>query len=199
MKTELGYYKPLDTVLQWYNNEPKDEKTLFKSALQDYPREVDKDIFGIEIGVLDGETSRFFLSLNDDINLIGIEPFVPDSMEASLIGSEDKVNANVAPYKNRWGLIKDFSYNVSERFQDNSVDFIFIDGDHNYDAVKQDFQLYNPKIKTGGLIFFHDSRMNRGGANFHVGSSKFVDEVIATHNGVKLIGEAFSLTSFIKK
>jgi predicted O-methyltransferase YrrM len=36
------------------------------------------------------------------------------------------------------------------------VDFLMIDGDHRYDGVRRDFELYSPLIGNGGLIAFHD-------------------------------------------
>jgi cephalosporin hydroxylase len=36
------------------------------------------------------------------------------------------------------------------------VDFLFIDGDHTYDGVKRDFELYSPLVARGGMIGFHD-------------------------------------------
>lgn len=36
------------------------------------------------------------------------------------------------------------------------VDFLFIDGDHTYEGVKQDFNDYAPLVAKGGLIGFHD-------------------------------------------
>jgi predicted O-methyltransferase YrrM len=36
------------------------------------------------------------------------------------------------------------------------LDFLFIDGDHAYDAVKTDFLNYRPLVRSGGLIAFHD-------------------------------------------
>lgn len=36
------------------------------------------------------------------------------------------------------------------------VDFLFIDGDHTYEGVKKDFELYSPLVKKGGIIAFHD-------------------------------------------
>lgn len=36
------------------------------------------------------------------------------------------------------------------------VDFLFIDGDHEYDGVKRDFELWSPLVAPGGLIAFHD-------------------------------------------
>lgn len=36
------------------------------------------------------------------------------------------------------------------------VDFLFIDGDHSYEGVKLDYQMYGPLVRPGGLIAFHD-------------------------------------------
>lgn len=36
------------------------------------------------------------------------------------------------------------------------VDFLFIDGDHNYAPAKIDFELYTPLVRDGGLIVIHD-------------------------------------------
>lgn len=44
---------------------------------------------------------------------------------------------------------------VAARF-DGGVDFIFIDGDHTYQGVKEDFEMYRRLINEGGIIAFHD-------------------------------------------
>jgi predicted O-methyltransferase YrrM len=36
------------------------------------------------------------------------------------------------------------------------VDFLFIDGDHTYEGVKRDFEMYSPLVREGGIIAFHD-------------------------------------------
>jgi predicted O-methyltransferase YrrM len=36
------------------------------------------------------------------------------------------------------------------------VDFLFIDGDHSYEGVRRDFELYAPLVRAGGLVGFHD-------------------------------------------
>lgn len=36
------------------------------------------------------------------------------------------------------------------------VDFLLIDGDHSYDGVRRDYELYTPLVREGGLIAFHD-------------------------------------------
>ena len=37
------------------------------------------------------------------------------------------------------------------------VELIFIDGDHTYEGVKKDFELWYPKVVPGGFMVFHDS------------------------------------------
>jgi len=44
---------------------------------------------------------------------------------------------------------------ISKFFPDG-IDVLFIDGDHSYDGVKQDFQDYSPLVKKRGIVAFHD-------------------------------------------
>lgn len=54
------------------------------------------------------------------------------------------------------------------------VDFLFIDGDHAYDGVKSDFEMYSPLVRPGGLIGFHDISAN---ANPACSVDRFWNEV----------------------
>jgi len=36
------------------------------------------------------------------------------------------------------------------------VDFLFLDGDHRYESVRRDFELYEPLVRPGGIIALHD-------------------------------------------
>lgn len=45
---------------------------------------------------------------------------------------------------------------VVEELGGAKVDFLFLDGDHSYEGVKQDFEMYSPLVRDGGLIGFHD-------------------------------------------
>jgi predicted O-methyltransferase YrrM len=47
-------------------------------------------------------------------------------------------------------------HQVQSLFSLEPIDFAFIDGDHTYNGVKSDFQLYGPLVRAGGLIAFHD-------------------------------------------
>jgi len=44
----------------------------------------------------------------------------------------------------------------AEQLGGERLDFLFIDGDHTYEGVKQDFEKYSPHVKEGGIIAFHD-------------------------------------------
>ena len=45
---------------------------------------------------------------------------------------------------------------VKVLLESQKLDFLFIDGDHSYEGVKTDFELYSPLVKKGGIISFHD-------------------------------------------
>jgi predicted O-methyltransferase YrrM len=40
------------------------------------------------------------------------------------------------------------------------LDYLFIDGDHTYAGVKQDFEMYSPLVRSGGIVAFHDIAEN---------------------------------------
>lgn len=44
---------------------------------------------------------------------------------------------------------------------DNQLDFLFIDGDHTYEGVKEDFEMYGSLVKKGGVIAFYDIVFHR--------------------------------------
>jgi predicted O-methyltransferase YrrM len=51
------------------------------------------------------------------------------------------------------------------------IGFLFIDGDHSYESVKNDYENWIGSVEEGGIIAFHDS------INQHWGSAKFVSEL----------------------
>lgn len=59
-------------------------------------------------------------------------------------------------------LIEDYSHNALPEFlkQKRSFDFAFIDGDHRFDAVFNDFFYIDKLLNTGGYVLFHDQLMD---------------------------------------
>jgi len=45
---------------------------------------------------------------------------------------------------------------VKKILNGNQLDFLFIDGDHSYEGVKKDFEMYSSLVRKGGIIAFHD-------------------------------------------
>lgn len=45
---------------------------------------------------------------------------------------------------------------IQGHLQGSSIDFLFIDGDHRYDAVRTDYERYGSLVRRGGLIALHD-------------------------------------------
>jgi cephalosporin hydroxylase len=68
------------------------------------------------------------------------------------------------------------------RLGGRSVDFLFIDGDHSYDGVKCDWELFSPLVAPGGLVAFHDVNEQR-----HPDVVRFWDELKATHDTTELV------------
>lgn len=59
-------------------------------------------------------------------------------------------------------LIRDDSHTketfdkVSNILNGNQLHYLFIDGDHTYEGVKSDFEMYGKLVKSNGIIAFHD-------------------------------------------
>lgn len=53
-------------------------------------------------------------------------------------------------------LIKGWSTDVAKNFADNSLDYIFIDANHQYEFVVEDLKAWVPKVKKGGIVMGHD-------------------------------------------
>jgi predicted O-methyltransferase YrrM len=54
---------------------------------------------------------------------------------------------------------------VRRRLPEGEVDFLFIDGDHSYEGVRRDFELYSPLAAEGCLVAFHDIVQSRPGGH----------------------------------
>jgi predicted O-methyltransferase YrrM len=46
--------------------------------------------------------------------------------------------------------------NIKRILDGRPVDFLFIDGDHTYEGVRRDFEMYGPLVRAGGIVAFHD-------------------------------------------
>lgn len=117
---------------------------------------------GAEVGVLGGDTSEYLLKRFPSLQLYSIDPYVDYSAyehnrtEAHMNKHEVHARTKLAPFGQRSVLLKDFSVPASAQFTDKSLDFVFIDAIHTYEAVSEDLRAWAPKVRVGGLIMGHD-------------------------------------------
>lgn len=117
---------------------------------------------GVEIGVCFAAYSDLILSNPGIFKLYSVDPwvdlngnFVP---ETATIASE-----RLKKYGSRSVIKIGFSLDVVKEFHDNSLDFVYIDGNHSYEATISDISSWWEKIKLGGVLAGHDYK-NRGNA-----------------------------------
>ena len=112
-----------------------------------------------------------------------------DFPKGNIERDENKIQAAIREVKEESG-IEDLNFN-------KKFDYLFIDADHNYEAVKRDFEEWYPKLEVGGFIALHDSAANRGGPYWWDGPSKLADELIETKE-LEYIKTVYTLTLFKK-
>lgn len=61
-------------------------------------------------------------------------------------------NQNLSPFAGYYNPIRSTSVEAASQFDDNSLDFIYIDASHEYIDVKNDIAAWFPKLKKGGTI-----------------------------------------------
>jgi len=121
-----------------------------------------KNLIGAEIGIGEGYHASFFL-LELDIDFV----FLIDShMEFESMGKvwtsevvkkwEENAHMNLDKYKHKIKWMKEKSADAVKFIADNSLDFVYLDGNHDYEFVVKDISLYYPKLKIGGLLSGHD-------------------------------------------
>jgi len=72
---------------------------------------------------------------------------------------EERLNIckqNLEPWSSKTNYIRGYSSEVSDQIEDESLDFIYIDGRHDYVGLLQDLNLYLKKMKPGSIMAGHD-------------------------------------------
>lgn len=63
---------------------------------------------------------------------------------------------NIEPIKEIIKPVRMSSLEASMLYEDNSLDFVFLDASHKYEDVKSDLKAWYPKVKIGGIFAGHD-------------------------------------------
>lgn len=117
---------------------------------------------GVEIGVFKGQFSRQLLTNWDGV-LFMVDPWRPlgdEYIDASNHKNHQNAFAetmeNIKGMEDRGFMLRGLGEEMVHVFRDASLDFVYIDGNHAYDYVKQDIEMWWPKLKPGGLLMGHD-------------------------------------------
>jgi len=113
-------------------------------------------IVAVEIGIADGGTLEHWVRLAPAGSLvIGV-----DSALQFLPGLHVDAGASGNTLYTIRGASRDMLPIVQRIVRDvagrSAIDFLFIDGDHGYEAARSDFELYGGIVAPGGHIVFHD-------------------------------------------
>ena len=114
---------------------------------------------GAELGVRRGDFSADLLNNNPNLHMICVD----------LWGSDPSLNENHdhnSNYKIYLEKTKEFRDRITEHrmllddaaklCEDCMLDFVFIDATHTYNAVRNDYYTWLPKVRMGGLMCGHD-------------------------------------------
>lgn len=128
---------------------------------------------GVELGVEWGTNANLLYQIAKPKHLTLIDVWNnPDPYEATLERFRGKPNVTIRRKRGR---------EVFSEFADSSLDWIFIDANHAYEAVKEDLEQWFPKVKMGGWIIMHDYGMP-------MGVTRAVDEFLEKHNDLHYVG-----------
>lgn len=134
-------------------------------------------------------------AMEKNIELITIDPFVwtrqlPPHTIYKELGRDVKKEDILARFRENiahWGvkviLLQETSASGCRKIEDESVDLLFIDGDHQYHAVKWDILNYGPKVKKGRIFCGHDYQ------KCHLGVREAVDEIFG-ENSFQVLGKS---------
>jgi hypothetical protein len=119
---------------------------------------------GAEIGVAEGRFSAGLLTLCPELSLWAFDDYKPGYKtwmgtewdEDTQSRNKARLMQTVRQFTPRLTFVEKSSLEAAAWLEDASLDFVFIDADHSYEAVKADIAAWWPKLKPGGFLTGHD-------------------------------------------
>lgn len=120
---------------------------------------------GAEIGVKEGKYSEEILYYWRGQLLYSIDPwkeFGEDYKDTANVAQQQheifnqETRFRLARFGDRSKILRLTSEEGSREIKDGELDFAYLDAQHHYEAVKQDIELWYPKVKSGGILCGHD-------------------------------------------
>ena len=118
---------------------------------------------GVEVGVSKGEYARTILSKYlGHLYLVDLWAMQDPQEYEDIANTEDHESniylcaANLSEYQSRYTMVRKKSLLAANDFENESLDFVYLDANLKYSFVKSDIEAWFPKIRTGGIISGHD-------------------------------------------
>ena len=141
--------------MEWDCDRNREHQPFLTELIQNFVQ----DGIGVEIGVNEGQLSYHLLKNTAIRHLYLIDPWITWkgwSSQGVLDKRYDFCNVELRKiFPNRVTTIRKPSQEADTDIP-NNLDFVFIDGNHGYEYVKKDLELWVPKVKSGGLVAGHD-------------------------------------------
>lgn len=116
---------------------------------------------GAEVGVYQGKFSEEFCKVG--LKTYSIDPWLAYDYAGRVArnqleqtGNYEKAVARLAPYGELSVIIRKTSADALDDFRDGSLDFVYIDGNHEFSYFAFDLYEWNRKLKKGGILCGHD-------------------------------------------
>lgn len=174
-----NYPRALDYIIKKYRlvyNEasplPIEIPNVGRNNIPEWLNELDFKT-GVEVGVAAGEYGAILAKANPQMEFYGVDPWMPyeggiDYMDKETFSKlYEKYRQVIAPFPN-YKTMKEFSTDAVKKFEDNSLDFVYIDANHSEPFITQDITEWHKKVKVGGILSGHDyiRPANRGKKDF---------------------------------
>ncbi|MHC4292667.1 MAG: class I SAM-dependent methyltransferase [Planctomycetota bacterium] len=160
-ETNQAIKEKFNLVRRRYDNLPWSSLRKYnRNDLADLLGELQFNV-GAEIGVRRGRYSMYLCRQNPNLKLYCIDPWSAYHW-AYAIERQERIynvfmeNISAKPYKNQCVVLRKTSMEALADIEDESLDFVFIDGDHTFDFVAPDIIYWSKKVKAGGIVACHD-------------------------------------------
>lgn len=134
------------------------------TGLRDIVKLIRPNSIMVEIGCYAGESTKVFADCPNIKKLYAVDPWVENydpevtpKLKLTLKEAKEKFDNTMAEFNPNYVVVLQMtSEEASKKFKDKSIDIVYIDGDHRYEAVKKDIELWMPKLKDDGILSGHD-------------------------------------------
>ena len=143
------------TQPRMFNGSMTDPNNKTQGLLSLITEHVKPEMVILEVGSFSGVSSELFAVHCDTLYCVDYWS-INTEYDTNIIGLAESLFDILVVNHDNIKKIKNSSKNASELFEDECLDMVYIDADHNYSSVKSDIEYWFPKVKTGGFLAGHD-------------------------------------------